>query len=96
MVTCQEKADLLALLYVVFSYANVTFPNVLIHLRTKGEIGTVNMLKPSSILLTVPRRCFFCRSFFLFVFVFVYNILSVPCSLVIPAGKGLTAWFFCV
>ena len=43
---------------------------LLIHIRTKGEVGTViKMFKPSvDILLTVPRRCFFCGFFLLFTF----------------------------
>ena len=46
---------------------------VLIQIRTKGEVGApLNRFKPSSIfLLTVPRLCFFCGSFMLFLFSFL-------------------------
>ena len=37
---------------------------VLFHIRIKGELVLLNMFKPSSvILLTVPRRRFFCGLF---------------------------------
>ena len=42
---------------------------VMIHILTKGEVGALlNWLKPSSkiFLLTIPRWCFFCGSFMLF------------------------------
>ena len=40
-------------------------------------------------LLTVPRRCFFCGSFLLFMFhvCFCYAVLSVPCSLLITCWE---------
>ena len=54
---------------------------VLIHILTKGEVGApFNRFKPSSkiFLLTVPKRCFFCRSFMLFLFYFImYSCTSV-------------------
>ena len=61
--------------------------SVLIHIRTKGEVGALwNWLKLQlNILLTFPRRCFFCGSFmFLLVFVklfceYVYWCLVVTC-----------------
>ena len=42
---------------------------VLINIQTKGEVGApLNRFKPSSkiLLLTVPRRCFFCGSLYYF------------------------------
>ena len=44
----------------------------------------------SDILLTVPRRCFFCGSFLLFMFhVCLYHtVLSGPCSLVITCWES--------
>ena len=44
----------------------------------------------SDILLTVPRRCFFCGSFLLFMFhVCLYHtVLSVHCSLVITCWES--------
>ena len=47
-------------------------------------------VKPSSklfFLLTVPRRCFFCGSFLLFMFYVRLAILSVHCSLVITCWE---------
>ena len=47
---------------------------VLILIQTKGEVGTpLNRFNPSSKtkILTVPRRCFFCGSFMLFLSCFV-------------------------
>ena len=64
------------------------------HIRTKG----LTSLSHPVILLTVPRRCFFCGSFLLFMFHFFlcYAVVSVPCRLVVPAGKGLACWLSCV
>ena len=46
------------------------------------------------ILLTVPRRYFFCGSFmFLFCLVFaMFCVCLFICALWSPAGKGLTSW----
>ena len=48
-----------------------------------------NMFKLSSrnILLTVPRRYFFCGSFLLFLFHVCQAVLSVPCSLVVTCWE---------
>ena len=63
------------------------------------------MLKLSSnVLLTVPRRCFFCGSFLLFMFqvCLCYAVLSVPCSLVTTCWERadlltlLCVMFLCV
>ena len=51
------------------------------------RLAPLNMFKPSSdfILLTVPRRCFFCGSFcVIYVSRFVF---TVPCSLVITGWE---------
>ena len=69
---------------------------VLIHILTKGEVGApLNRFEPSSkiFLLTVPRWCFFCESFMLFLscFVMLYVRLFVA-ALWSPAGNGLTSW----
>ena len=48
------------------------------------------MFKPSrDFLLTIPRRCFFCGSFLLFLFhvCLYYTALSVTCSLVITCWE---------
>ena len=50
----------------------------------------LNMFKPSNdFLLTVPRQCFFCGSFLLFMFyVCLYHtVFSFPCSRVITCWK---------
>ena len=44
-------------------------------------------------LLTVPRRCFFCGSFSLFVF---RVCLSYCLVFSLQAGKGLTSWLSCI
>ena len=41
VVTCWERADLLAVVFVVFCY----FPKcVLVHIRIKGEVGAVKLV----------------------------------------------------
>ena len=54
---------------------------VLNYIRTKGEASTVPPVQV--FLLTVPRQCFFCRSFLLFMFRICHVFLSVHCSLVV-------------
>ena len=84
VVTCWERADLLAAVCVVFCHFPKCFP---IHIRIKYEVGAVKLLKSSSKIfyLTVPRRFFFCGSFYvLFVFAMplcasVYMCLVVTC-----------------
>ena len=64
---------------------------VLIHIWTKGEVGaSLNRFKPSSkiFLLTVPRRCFFCGSFMLFLSCFVrFSCTSVNWCLVVTCWE---------
>ena len=66
-----------------------------------------NMLSPPVMfLLTIPRRCFFCESFLLFVLcMFVCHrptVLSAPCSLVVTCSERadylvlLYVMFYCV
>ena len=60
-----------------------------------GEVGAqLNRFKPSSkiFLLTVPRRCFFCGSFMLFLSGFVMLLCTSVDALWSPAGKRLTSW----
>ena len=55
---------------------------VLIHIWSKGEVGALlNWFKPSSkiFLLTVPRQCFFCGSFVLFLSCFVILSCTSVC-----------------
>ena len=64
----------------------------MIHISIKGEVGNVNMFKPSSILLvTVPRRRFFCEFFFFnyrFHVCLYYYVLSDLCSRVITCWES--------
>ena len=63
---------------------------VLIHIWTKGEVGRPwNQFKPSSkiFLLTIPRQCFFCGSFMLFLSCFCYAFTRV--CLLMPCGHLL-------
>ena len=71
VVTCLERADLLAPLFVMFYCVFVTFPC--------GILGQVWCL----IVFTVPRWCFFCGSFLLYMFLVCHAFLSVHCSLVV-------------
>ena len=68
---------------------------VLIDIWTKVEVGAPwNWFKPSSkiVLLTFPRRCFFCGSFMLFLSCFCYAFVRLFINtLWSPAGKGLTS-----
>ena len=61
---------------------------VLIHYRIKGEVGSDKHVLPSCFLLTFPRRCFFCGSFFICVSCklccFVFSLQ--PCGHLL--GKG--------
>ena len=78
----------MAVVFVVF----VTFPNVSWStLELRARLALCNRFKPSSkiVLLSVPRRYFFCGSFMFF----LSNVcLSVSCALWSPAGEGLTSW----
>ena len=52
--------------------------------ENKGEVGTIELVYALLLfLLTVPRRCFFCGSFLLFMFRVCHAFLSDHCSLVI-------------
>ena len=56
----------------------------LIHIKIRVRLVPSNVLKSKSILMTVPRRCFFC-GYFLLSCLFLVEFWS-------PAGKGLTSW----
>ena len=63
---------------------------VLIHFRIKSEVGTdKHVWVLQFFLLTIPRQCFFCGSFLLFVSHVSYAVLSVPCSLMVTCW---TSW----
>ena len=64
----------------------------LIHIRVTGEVRAVKHIilsHPVNFLLTVTRRCFFCRSFLLFLFHIRlhYTVLSIHCSLVVTCWE---------
>ena len=64
---------------------------VLIHIRTKGEVGApFNRFKPSSkrFLLTVPSRCCFCDSFIM-LFLSCFVMLSCTSDFFMPCGHLL-------
>ena len=65
VVACGGKADLLALLGVVFSFVFCHFPIcVLIRIKTGDEVGTGKYLKALQYFFTTyPRRCFFVDHF---------------------------------
>ena len=62
---------------------------VLTHISTKGEVGAVKPIKaPTKILLlTVPRRYFFCGSFVLFMSYVCHALASVRCCLVVACWE---------
>ena len=78
---------------------------VLIPISNKGEVGTmkrVEALKVKRFSLIIPRRCFFCGSFVLFVFHVCHAVFSVHCSLVVICWEMddllalLYVMFYCV
>ena len=74
---------------------------VLIHIWTKGEVGgPLNRFKPSSkiFLLTVPRRCFFCGSFMLFLscYAFKHICLLMPSGRLLGKGWPLDSRLWCL
>ena len=61
------------------------------------KLVPLNMLKPSSnLLLTVPRRIFFCGSFEFLCLVFLMLLRLFIAALWSPAGKGLASWLLLV
>ena len=91
MVTCWERADILALLCAVFSCISVTFPHVSWSItEIRVSLVPLNMFKPSRNWFTDhSKRCFFCGSFICyFAFIFIcYAVLSVSCSPAIYCWK---------
>ena len=76
---------------------------VLIHIWTKGEVGApLNRFKPTGkiLLLTVPRRCFFCGSFMLFLscvcYAFALVCLLMPCGHLLGKGWPLGSRLWCL
>ena len=62
----------------------------------------IKALQQNYFLLTVPRRCFFCGSYLLFMFCVCHAFLSVGCGLVVTCWKRanllalLCVMFYCV
>ena len=98
LVTCLERADLLALLCAVFSCISVTFPHVSWSLtEIRVSLVHLNMFKPSRNWFTDhSKRCFFCVDP-LYVILFLY-IVILSClfyaALRSTAGKWLTSSLF--
>ena len=72
---------------------------VLIHIRTKGEVGTVKTsLSPpvKFVLLTFPRRRFFYGPFCYLCLVFVMLSCLFMAALWSPARKWLASWLSCM
>ena len=87
VVTCWERADLLAGVFVVFCH----FPEcILVHIRIKGEVSAVKLGLSSPVkyfLLTGPRRYFFPGSFVLYLSRVCHALGSVPCCLVVTCWE---------
>ena len=80
VVACLERADLLAVVFVVFCLFSKF---VLVHSRIKGEVGTVKLVKPSSKYFTGRTKAIlFCGSFMGF-FCLVFAISSLYMCLVV-------------
>ena len=74
----------LSISYGLFTWIKNLF--VLIQIRIKGEVGTVNMLEPSSNFFADRSKAmllFWIHLLFMFQAGLCYAVLSVPCSLVI-------------
>ena len=75
---------------------------VSIHIWTKGEVGGLELVKPSSkiFLLTVPRRYIFCGSFMLFLscicYAFACVCLLMPCGHLLGKGWPLGSRLWCL
>ena len=78
------------------SFVQAKYLCVLVRVWVGGGVGTVGPVWALQwdVLLTVPRRYFFCGSFvFLFCLVFaMFCARLFMCALWSPAGKGLTSW----
>ena len=94
VVTCWERADLLAVMYFVFCHFSKCF---LVHIGNKGEVVVVKTG------FSPPVKYFTDRSMAVLLLRIVYVFFSVLClfclcerlficALWSPAGKGLTSW----
>ena len=98
VVTCLERADLLAVVCCGF-LCFVTFPNVPWSTSELGaRLASWNWFSPpvKYFLLTVPRRYFFCGSFVFLCLVFLMLLRFFIAALWLPAGKGLASWLLLV
>ena len=97
VVTCWERADLLAVMFVVFCHFSKC---LLVHIRIKGEVGAVKLFKPSSKIFYRPfQGGTFLWIFYVFFFCLVFHVFAMPlcasayiCALWSPAWKGLASW----
>ena len=85
------------------SFEQAGYLCVLIHIWTKGEVGAqLNRFELFSkiFLLTVPRRCFFCGSFMLFLscncYAFVCVCLYAPCGHLLGKDWPLGSRLWCL
>ena len=79
VVTCRERADLLAVVFAVFCH----FPSCfLVHIRFKGEVGAVNWFKPSCKIFLMTVQGGTC-TFVLFMYCVCLAFASVHCCVVV-------------
>ena len=96
VVTCCKRADLSAVVCVVFLCC-VTFPNLFCSTSVlRVRLAPLNWFKPASKIFNRPFQggTFFC-GFFMFCFVLCLLCLCARlfiCAFWSPAGKGLTSW----
>ena len=82
-------------MFVVFCH----FPEcVLVHIRIKGEVGNVKLVKALqvNILLIFPRRYFFCASYVFCCSVFLMLSHVFIAAFLLTAGKGMASWLLLV
>ena len=87
MVTCRERANHLAVMFVVFCH----FPKCSSPHQNNGRGGRLKTdLSPpvKYFLLTVPRSSFFCGSFVLFMSCVCHAFTSVHCCLLVTYREG--------
>ena len=74
---------------VIFQANQTSMCKRMIHIRTKRGWRPETCLSPpvKIVLLIIPRRCFFCRSFLLFIFRVCHALLSVHFSLVVTCWE---------
>ena len=74
------------------SFMQITHLFVLIHIRIRVRLDPQTCLSPPVIfLLTVPRRCFYCGSFF----IFIYLCFFFVCHTVLPVLSSIVVTCCC-